>query len=134
MDKDLNKEGIIELWNSYRRYLTVATQERIKSRVLNGWEFEKAVRNEGVIIIKHELDLSVVQEMFDDDELSVKKVKKNVLKNLKKVAPKEGMKAVAEAESESEPVYEKTEDSFVPRPKPAKGELPINLKQNENKA
>lgn len=119
MDSKADTKKIIEVWDHYKRYLSINEQERVKSRVLSGWGFERAIRNEGIILLHIKTPMGVVQEMFKSGDLTISEDKKTerVAQNItKKEAGKLGVQ-IDEASNVPDTVYEKTPTGFIPRPK-----------------
>jgi len=122
-EKKEKREEIVKFWATFQKMLAPFAQERVKERVLNGWSLEKALRNEGIMCIRHSLDLSLAREMFKSGELKISEPRKveRVAKDItKKEAEEFGLpegQSGKQAVDEPAVVYQKTGDSFVPRPK-----------------
>lgn len=102
-DEQKNREGIKSLWEYAQRQSTVSTQERMKARVISGWSLYKAIRNEGIICLRKNIDVAMAKDMFKAGELTIMALKPET-------KAEEGDKSV-------EVIYEKKEGSFIPRPK-----------------
>lgn len=107
--RDIRIERLKAYWTSVWQKLLPGQRARVKTRVLReGWTFEKAVTNEGLMI----------PALFHVEGIDYVALMRETLEN--------GMRDNAEIFIAVDPafvpkeltiVYEKTGDSFIPRPK-----------------
>lgn len=129
-----NREGIKNLWRLYCLDLSVSSQQRVIDKVLNGKDLDQAIKEEGVILIRHNYVLKEVNKMFEDGELKLipkvinRKAKSVALNEYPKGKQAEDLDTILEnvgvdqAQGEDKTVISEVQDgkvtkTFIPRPK-----------------